>query len=107
MIESIVYTVEGTLTVEYTYNYLGDRITKTVDGVTTYYTLDYSSGLSQVIEENKEGSKVFYVRGLELISREETSGTYFYILDGGNTVRALVDEEGNVTDRYVFDHKNQ
>ncbi|MCQ2533968.1 MAG: AHH domain-containing protein [Clostridia bacterium] len=103
MTRSLVYTVEGILTAEYEYNYLGDRISKVVDGTRTTYTLDYSSGLSQILEETTDGKTIFYVRGLELISREELTGTYFYIFDGGNTVRALVDEDGNVTDKYVFD----
>ncbi|MCQ2534724.1 MAG: RHS repeat-associated core domain-containing protein, partial [Clostridia bacterium] len=103
MIRSLVYTVEGILTVEYEYNYLGDRISKTVAGEKTTYTLEYSSGLSQVIEETTNSKTVFYVRGLDLISREELGKTYFYVLDGGNTVRDLVDEDGNVTDKYIFD----
>ena len=103
MIRAQVFAVTGNLEETYTYNYLGDRTSKTSNGLTTYYTLDYSTGLSQnlVIETNNETT--FYVRGFELISGSSESDTFFYLYDGGNSVRALTDESGNLTDNYIFD----
>ncbi|MBQ0011946.1 MAG: cellulose binding domain-containing protein [Clostridiales bacterium] len=103
MIRAQVFAVTGNLEETYTYNYLGDRTSKTSNGVTTYYTLDYSTGLSQnlVIETNNETT--FYVRGFELISGSSESDTFFYLYDGGNSVRALTDENGLLTDEYIFD----
>ena len=40
MVKSLVYTVEGILAVEYEYNYLSDRTSKTIDGDRTTYTLE-------------------------------------------------------------------
>ncbi|MBQ0012754.1 MAG: hypothetical protein KBT07_08620, partial [Clostridiales bacterium] len=103
LVESQNFTATGTVTTTYTYNYLGDRTSKTVNGVETAYTLDYSTGLSQVIAEETAGEVTCYVRGLELISREEKSETSFYVYDGTGSVCALTDEDGNLTDKYVFD----
>ncbi len=102
MIESNTYYMMNVLKEKYTYNYLGDRTTKTTDGITTYYTLDYSSGISQILVSSSEGNETFFVRGNYLISRNENDGMYFYLLDGILSVRALTDENGAITDKYIF-----
>jgi RHS repeat-associated protein len=103
MVKAIVNTVSGTLTETYTYNYLGDRTSKTSNGVTTYYTLDYSTGLSQNLC-NKTGSEaVFFARGLDLISGTSSSNTYYYLFDGNSNVRAITDLSGSISDEYIFD----
>ncbi len=46
---------------------------------------------------------IYYTRGFELISRQESSAASYYIYDGGLSVRALTNEAGTVTDTLVFD----
>lgn len=103
MVKAVVNTVNGTITETYTYNYLGDRISKTSNGVTTYYILDYSSGLSQNLVIEKDGISTFYARGFELISGECESDTYYFMYDGGNSVRGITDASGKISDEYIFD----
>ena len=103
MIRAQVFTAIGTVEETYTYNYLGDRTSKTNNGVTTFYTLDYSSGLSQNLVIKKGNESTFYVRGFDLISGTKGNDTFFYLYDGGNSVRGISDENGNLTDEYVFD----
>ena len=43
---------KGTSSIVYAYSVLGDRLHQTVDGVTTDYTLDINSGLTQVLQDN-------------------------------------------------------
>jgi len=40
------------VTLGYTYNGSGDRISSTANGITTNYTLDLAAGLTQVLQDN-------------------------------------------------------
>ena len=53
---------------------------------------------------NYDGTeKCFYTRGDELISQERDGKKSYYVHDGHGSVRALADESGKVTDKYVYD----
>lgn len=47
--------------------------------------------------------EVFYTRGLELISRRTNGEVQYYLFDGGSSVRGLTDEDGVITDIYLWD----
>ena len=47
--------------------------------------------------------KCYYTRGVELISQERDGKKSYYVYDGHGSVRALADESGKVTDKYVYD----
>ena len=47
--------------------------------------------------------KCYYTRGDELISQECDGKKSYYVYDGHGSVRALADESGKVTDKYVYD----
>ena len=97
----------NSVTVEsYTYDYNGIRTSKTVNEVnTTYYVVDTSGELSQVVAETDADGNMTasYVRGHDLISVEQSDSKSYYISDGRGSVRHLLDEEGNVTDSYSYD----
>jgi hypothetical protein len=59
-------------TYQYVYNGLGDRVRSVLDGVSTTYTLDLNSGLTQVLADASNT----YLYGLSRISQtnEETTG---------------------------------
>jgi RHS repeat-associated protein len=98
----------------------GNRVQKTVAGVTTKYLVDPQSptGYAQVVQENFSGStsanrelsRVF-VYGLERVSQLRsylTNGTShtqtsYYVYDGHGSTRALTDPNGAVTDTYDYD----
>jgi RHS repeat-associated protein len=84
----------------------GNRVAKTVGGVTTSYLVDTNSltGYAQVLEELQGGAVVRkYTYGLDLISETQATGTSFYGHDGHGSVRFLTDASGTITDRYDFD----
>jgi RHS repeat-associated protein len=98
----------------------GNRVQKTVAGVTTKYLVDTQSptGYAQVVYEtfnestsaSREISRIF-VYGLERISQFRSyflnsashTQTSYYIYDGHGSTRALTDPSGNVTDTYDYD----
>ncbi len=88
----------------------GNRVAKTVGGVTTHYLVDdlNPTGYAQVIDE-LTGSSVSrqYTYGLQRISQNQVISSSwtpsFYIYDGGGTVRKLTSISGSVTDTYEYD----
>lgn len=103
MVTATVNTSSGTLEQSYTYDYLGNRTSKTTDGVTTELTTDLSTGYSQILKATTDDEVIYYTRGFELIARRDGADASYYIYDGGMSVRALSDERGAITDTYVFD----
>jgi RHS repeat-associated protein len=88
----------------------GNRVAKTVGGVTTRYLVDdlNPTGYAQVVEE-AVGSSVqrTYTYGRQRINQNQVIGTTwtqrFYGYDGGGSVRTLADATGTVTDSYDYD----
>jgi RHS repeat-associated protein len=93
----------------------GNRVRKTVGGVTTKYLVDTlnPTGYAQVVYESIQGpgsnsETRNYTYGLDRISqtRNFSSGatqTSYYVHDGHGSTRALTDSTGNVTDTYDYD----
>ena len=93
------------------YDAFGNRVQKTVNGVTTQYLVEDDvnpTGLPQVLEEIVSGvvSRT-YTYGLQRISEDQIVNnqwtTSFYGYDGGGNVRQLTDSSGVVTDQYEYD----
>ena len=90
---------------EYKYDYAGNRIAKSSEGEYTKYLLDINGELTYVLAEMNfdNTEKCYYTRGDELISLERDGKKSYYVYDGHGSVRALADENGKVTDKYVYD----
>ncbi len=97
----------NSVTIEsYTYDYAGNRLSKTVnESSTTYYVNDTSTSLTQVVAEtDKDGKETAsYTRGDELLSMERGGKIWYYIYDGHGSTRLLTNEAGRITDRYAYD----
>ena len=88
----------------------GNRVAKTVGGVTTRYLVDDLSptGYAQVVEELVSGAvQRTYAYGLQRVNQDQLmSGRWtpsFYEYDGLGSVRTLTDSTGSVTDTYDYD----
>jgi RHS repeat-associated protein len=97
-------------TVALVYDGNGNRVGKTVGGVTTMYLMDdlNPTGYPQVIEEVVGGAvQREYTYGLQRISENQIISSAwtsrFYGYDGGGSVRQLTDASGSVTDTYNYD----
>lgn len=100
----------GPVSVTLQYDGDGNRVAKTVTGVTTRYLVDdlNPTGYAQLAEELVSGTvQRTYTYGSKRISQNQlVNGTWkpsFYGYDGGGTVRALTDATGTVTDTYDYD----
>jgi YD repeat-containing protein len=86
----------------YTYNAKGERITKTMDGVTTYYNYDEQSHL--LSEHGPNGSRDYIYVGDILVNTVDTPATpatapstvNYVTTDHTNTPRAVTNSAGTV-----------
>ena len=106
----IIGVTAPNLNISIVYNGDGDRVRKTVNGVTTDYLVNRNNhtGYAQVVEEIQNGVVIKqYTHGLDLISQRQLIGderkVSFYGKDGHGSVRYLTDINGNVTDTYDYD----
>jgi RHS repeat-associated protein len=100
-------------TITMLYDAFGNRVGKTVNGVTTWYLVEDDvnpTGLPQVMEEKVGGAvQRVYTYGLQRISENlffENQNQWipsFYVYDGAGSVRQLTDSNGNVTHEYEYD----
>jgi RHS repeat-associated protein len=103
-------TTAGT-SVNMIYDGDGNRVGKSVNGVSTYYLVDdlNPTGYPQVVEELNAAGAVQrqYTYGLQRISQNQfMNGAWtpsFYGYDGGGNVRLLTNSAGTVTDQYEYD----
>jgi RHS repeat-associated protein len=77
----------------YQYNGQGDRLSQTVDGVTTNYTLDLNGGLTQVLADGTNT----YLYGRSRLAETSAAGTAYYLADALGSVRQLADGAGSIT----------
>jgi RHS repeat-associated protein len=98
-------------TITMVYDAFGNRVGKTVNGVTTWYLVEDDvnpTGLPQVLEEKVGGAvQRVYTYGLQRISQYQFFDNQwtasFYVYDGAGSVRQLTDSTGTVTDEYEYD----
>ncbi|MBI3242750.1 MAG: hypothetical protein HYZ49_10705 [Chloroflexi bacterium] len=83
----------GGNTSSYAYNGLGDRVSQTVNGVTTNYTLDLNTGLTQVLSDGTNT----YLYGNGRIGELQPGGFVYHLGDALGSVRQLADATGEVT----------
>jgi RHS repeat-associated protein len=98
----------GTVTLIYDGD--GNRVSKTVGGVTTQYLVDdmCPTGYAQVVEEVVGGAVTRqYTYGLQRISQNQPISNVwtpsFFGYDGGGNVRNLTSATGAITDEYEYD----
>jgi RHS repeat-associated protein len=98
----LTQVVSGTLTTGFTYNGVGDRVARTVDGVTTGYVLDPAAGLTQVLVETTGGQATSYLYGADLLAQYDSGTWAYHVNDGLGSVRQLADPAGQVVASYSF-----
>ena len=85
----------------------GNRVAKTVAGITTNYLVDTNNhtGYAQVVEELQGGAVVKqFTFGHDLINQRIIGGSLsFYSYDGHGSVRQLTDATASITDTYTYD----
>ncbi|MCL2281233.1 MAG: hypothetical protein FWC25_01045, partial [Dehalococcoidia bacterium] len=91
----------GDVEAEYAYKSNGLRIAKTVDGITTKAIWD-GSNISLELDDN---SSVIakYIRGLNLLASETSSGRIYYLYNAHGDISQLTDVLGAIVASYSYD----
>jgi RHS repeat-associated protein len=91
---------------QYQYDGLFNRASKTVSGTTTKYLVDPNGFLPQAIAEMDAGGNItsYYVYNrMGLVAKMASQSVHFYHYDGiGNTI-AMTDASGNMVNKYAYD----
>jgi RHS repeat-associated protein len=90
----------------YQYDAIGSRISRSIDGQATQYTINPNTGLSQMLAEADQADRItsYYVYGLGLISKVLPDGsTYFYHYDGNANTAALTNQSSVPVYQYSYD----
>ena len=108
LIKATVQQGDNVVVETYTYDYAGNRTSKTTtinNHVEKVYYLNDNSSLTNVLAEySASGDEIcYYTVGADLVSQEINGKVYVYLYDGHGTVRALANENGKVTDTYCYD----
>ena len=90
-------SVNGTTT--YSYNGLGDRLSQTVNGIPTNYTLDLNTGLTQVLDDGTNS----YTYGQGRISQQSGNTVEYFLSDALGSVRQLTDSSTAITFAQNYD----
>jgi RHS repeat-associated protein len=104
--DKLINTTMSGITTQYGYDGTGNRLSKTVNSVTTRYVIDVNRSLPTVIAETDSANTItaFYVHGNGLISKVlPDTTTYCYHYDSRGSTIALTDATQTVTDAYAYD----
>jgi RHS repeat-associated protein len=88
----------------YTYDGLGRRVAKNVDGVITKYVYDGENILLET--DANDNIQARYTHGPDIdepISMQRNGDNYYYVADALGSIVKLVDAAGNVVNSYVYD----
>lgn len=100
-----IESTDGTWNAQYVYDPLGNRIQATRNGVKTKYAVDIT-GIGNILFEETNGERTFYVHGFGLMARIKGEGTNavtrYYHTDIRGSVIAMTDEGGNITHKYSY-----
>jgi RHS repeat-associated protein len=95
------------LNLQYQYDGLFNRVSKTDSGTTTKYLVDPNGFLPQVIAEMDGAYNItsYYVYdGIGLVAKMTPSGSiYFYHYNGSGNTIAMTDSSGSMVNKYAYD----
>jgi hypothetical protein len=91
----------------YSYDYLGRRISKTVSGVTTKYCYDGARVIAEYDGSNTLLRKFIYGPGVDepicMIDVADSNTVYYYHFDGLGSVIALSDQNADLVESNSYD----
>jgi len=103
--EDRLTAVSGSINTQYGYDGLGNRLSRTKDGVQGHYILDAGAALPNVIAETDAGGAVtaYYIHGIGLCYKLLPDGSiYAYHFDSRGSAIAMTDAAGQIANRYAY-----
>jgi RHS repeat-associated protein len=89
--------------VKFIYDASGNRIGRNTVEENVSFLIDPNLPFAQVLEEVTNGNITVYGYGNDLFKMQGPDGTRWYTYDGLGSTRGLTDENGTLTDKYVYE----
>ncbi len=99
-------TLPGGIGISYGYDADGRRVKQTIGPQVANYLWDEASPYGDVVlESDGSGASIasYMLGGTELLSQNRDGTVNYYLHDGQGSIRALVNNAGNITDQYIYD----
>ncbi|MEO6325066.1 MAG: RHS repeat-associated core domain-containing protein [Thermoanaerobaculia bacterium] len=87
----------------YAYDGDGNRVSQTIDGVTTAYAVNAVPKLADVLAETTNGATTTYVYGQDLLYSLTASGPHYHHTDALGSTIAVTDATGAVEQTFDYD----
>ena len=92
-------------TLEFAYDALGRRVSKTEDGVTQKYLYDGDNIIAILDEQNQVIATLTHDESIDTpLSITNQNGTFYYHRDYQGSIVALTDENGNIVESFAYDN---
>ncbi|UII55675.1 polymorphic toxin type 8 domain-containing protein [Cytobacillus spongiae] len=98
-----IQTLSGQTVATYTYNEDSKRISKTINGQTTYYHYDENQVLFETNDTGTITAEYSYDDSGRPLTMTKDGQTYYYLLNEHKDVTALTDAAGNIVASYTYD----
>lgn len=98
-----VQKLSGQIVATYAYNEEGRRISKTINGQTTYYHYDENQVLFETNEDGTITAEYSYDDYGRPLTMTKDGNTYYYVVNEHKDVTALTDAFGNTVASYMYD----
>jgi len=95
----------GQTIASYAYDYLGRRVSKTVNGTITKFCYDGDQVIMEYDGSDNTSRRFIYGAGIDepVYGWDSVGGSFYYHFDGLGSVVALSDYYGNIVERYSYD----
>ena len=102
--DRLIQVVKGAMSVSFTYEALGRRAAKTVNGITTKYLYDGADLLAEMNNAGTLTARYLYGSRIdEPLERKTSSTTHYYLADGLGSIALLTTSTGTLAESYTYD----
>ncbi len=103
LLEVVVPGIGGSTRIRYGYDYKGNRVSRTVNGVETKFLVDDNREHVQVLRDyTNSGTATDYTFGLNRISQSNVNQILYFIGDEHSGTRVLTDANGSTIEQFAY-----
>ena len=103
LLKVVVPGIGGSTSIRYGYDYKGNRVSRTVNGVETKFLVDDNREHVQVLRDyTNSGPVTDYTFGLERISQSNVNQILYFMGDGHSGTRLLTDADGSTLEQFAY-----
>ena len=102
LLTKVIKRSDGNIVSEYTYDALGRRISKFINGIKIEFYYDSDKVIEEHIDGATTATYVYGIRRDEVVRMTRSGQAYYYLLDGLGNVSKITDSSGNIVESYIY-----